>query len=43
MNALILVADGVEDLEFYYQYYRLKEQGIYVDIAGPSRVWSIIV
>jgi protease I len=35
MKAIIFVADGVEDMEFYYPYYRLKEQGIAVDVAGP--------
>jgi protease I len=37
MKALIFVADGVEDLEFFYPYYRLKEQGINVDVAGVHR------
>jgi protease I len=34
MKALILVADGVEDLEFFYPFYRLREQDIAVDVAG---------
>ncbi len=34
MKALILAADGVEDLEFYYPYFRLKEESIEIDIAG---------
>ncbi|MFA5422755.1 MAG: type 1 glutamine amidotransferase domain-containing protein [Phycisphaerae bacterium] len=36
MKALILIADGVEDLEFFYPYYRLQEEGIDVEIAGPA-------
>ncbi len=35
MKALILAADGVEDCELLYPYYRLQEEGIPVDIAGP--------
>lgn len=35
MKALIIVADGVEDLEFFYPFYRLQEQDITVDVAGP--------
>src|SRR3989339_367030 len=37
MRALILAADGFEDSEFYYPYYRLKEAGIEVDAAGPQK------
>ncbi|AQT70141.1 Putative cysteine protease YraA [Anaerohalosphaera lusitana] len=37
MKALILVAGGVEDMEFYYPFYRLKEAGIPVDVAGPEK------
>lgn len=36
MKALIFVADGVEDLEFFYPFYRLKEERIDVDVAGPN-------
>ncbi len=36
MKALILVADGVEDMEFYYPYYRFKEQKIEIHISGPG-------
>ena len=36
MKALILIADGVEDSEFFYPYYRLQEEGIDVDVAGPD-------
>ncbi len=36
MRALILVADSVEDLEFFYPYYRLLEEGFDVDVATPD-------
>ena len=36
MKAAILVADGFEDLEFFYPYYRLLEQGIQADGATPD-------
>lgn len=36
MRALILVADNVEDLEFFYPYYRLLEEGFDVDVATPD-------
>ncbi|MFW6153650.1 MAG: type 1 glutamine amidotransferase domain-containing protein [Planctomycetota bacterium] len=36
MKALILTADGVEDSEFFYPYYRLREEGIDVDVATPD-------
>jgi protease I len=36
MRALILIADGMEDSEFLYPYYRLQEEGIEVDVAGPE-------
>ena len=36
MKALILVAEGVEDSEFFYPYYRLQEEGIEVDVASPD-------
>jgi len=35
MKAVILVADEAEDLEMLVPYYRLKEEGIEVDVAGP--------
>jgi protease I len=35
MKAVILVADGVEDLEFFYPYYRFQEMGIDVDVVSP--------
>jgi protease I len=37
MRALMLTADGVEDLEFYYPFYRLLEDGIKVDVAGTTK------
>lgn len=33
-SVLILVADNYEDLEFWYPYYRLKEEKIEVKVAG---------
>jgi len=36
MKAAILVADGFEDLEFFYPYYRMREQGIQTDVATPD-------
>ena len=36
MRALILAADGVEDSELLYPYYRLQEEGIPVDVAAPE-------
>jgi protease I len=35
-KALFLTADGVEDLELFYPYYRLEEEGVAVDVAAPS-------
>jgi protease I len=37
MKALILFADGFEDSEFFYPYYRLKEAGLDVDVAAPEK------
>ncbi len=37
MKALILLADGFEDSEFLYPLYRLQEEGIDVDVAGPEK------
>jgi protease I len=31
-----MIADGFEDSEFFYPYYRLQEEGIEVDAAGPE-------
>ena len=35
MKVLILLEDGFEDLEFYYPYLRLLEEGFEVDVAAP--------
>ena len=35
-SVLILVAKDVQDLEFFYPYYRLLEEGYNVDIASPE-------
>ena len=37
MRALILTANGFEDLEVFYPYFRLLEAGIEVDIIGPAK------
>jgi len=37
MKALMLAADGFEDSELLYPYYRLREEGIEVDIAAPAK------
>jgi protease I len=37
VKALILTADGFEDRELYYPYYRLLEEGFEVDVAAPKR------
>lgn len=36
MKALILTANGVEDCELFYPYYRFKEEGFDVDVASPD-------
>jgi len=36
MKALILVASNVEDIEFFYPYYRLREEGWDIDVATPD-------
>jgi protease I len=36
MKALILVADGFEDLELFYPWYRLREEGLEVTLASPN-------
>ncbi len=36
MKALILTANGVEDCELFYPYYRFKEENIEVDVASPE-------
>jgi protease I len=35
-SVLILTADGVEDIEFFYPYYRFIEAGFRVDVATPE-------
>ncbi len=37
IKALFLLEDGFEDLEFFYPYYRLKEEGIEVLVASSDR------
>lgn len=36
MKALILIADGFEDLELHYPWYRLREEGMEVTLASPG-------
>ncbi len=36
MRALIMTANGVEDCELFYPYYRFKEENIEVDVASPD-------
>ena len=36
MKALILTADGFEDLELFAPWYRLREEGVEVTLAGPG-------
>lgn len=36
MKALILIADGFDDLQFFCPYYRLLEEGVTVRIASPG-------
>jgi protease I len=35
MKALILIADGFDDLQFFCPYFRLLEEGVAVTIASP--------
>lgn len=37
MKALILTADKFEDMELFFPYYRLLEEGLEVDIAAPKK------
>src|SRR5436190_4468300 len=37
MKALILVAEGFEDLELFCPWYRLQEEGVEVTLASPGR------
>jgi protease I len=36
VKALILTADGFDDLEMFYPWYRLREEGIEVTVAAPG-------
>lgn len=36
-RAIILTAGGFEDFELFFPYFRLQEEGIEVDVAGPSK------
>ena len=36
MKALILIADGFEDLQLFCPWYRLQEEGVEVKIASPT-------
>ncbi len=37
MRALIIAEDGFEDLELLYPLYRLREEGVEVDVASSAR------
>ncbi len=37
MEVLFLLGEGFEDLEFFYPYYRLIEEGFKVTVAGKSK------
>lgn len=37
MKAIILTADGFEDMELFFPMFRLQEAGIHVDVAGPFK------
>jgi archaeal arginyl aminopeptidase len=37
LRALILTADKFEDMELFFPYFRLLEEGFEVDIAGPKK------
>ena len=36
-RVLILAGDAVEALELFYPYYRLREEGFEVHVAGPKK------
>ena len=36
MKALILIADGFDDLQLFFPWYRLREEGIEATLASPS-------
>ena len=40
MKALILLADGFEDLQLFYPLYRLREERIRATIAGPATPYA---
>ncbi len=37
LKAIILTADKFEDMEVFFPYFRLLEEGVEVDIAGPQK------
>ena len=37
IKALILTADKFEDMEFFFPYFRLLEEGLEVDVAAPNK------
>ena len=37
IKALILTADKFEDMELFFPYFRLLEEGLEVDVAAPRR------
>src|SRR5512139_4063356 len=37
LRALILTADKFEDMELFFPYFRLLEEGVEVDIAAPIK------
>ena len=37
LKVIILTANEFEDLELFYPYFRLLEEGAQVDIAGPAK------
>ena len=36
-RAIVLTADKFEDLELFYPYFRLMEEGVAVDVAAPAK------
>lgn len=37
IKAVIMTADEFEDMEVFFPYFRLLEEGVIVDIAGPAK------
>ncbi|MGA2681806.1 MAG: DJ-1/PfpI family protein [Candidatus Bathyarchaeia archaeon] len=37
VKALILTADKFEDMEFFFPYFRLLDEGLEVDVAAPKK------